>query len=187
MSREIKFRCYDTALCRWVNMNGDISPGVFWEHGEMLPIQGFFELSQFTGLKDKNGVEIYFQDLLEVRFDVWDGEGKYHAVYEVIDGFGGGFQLRMSKLYAPEEAYFNITLGADDLREDYVNQCYDQLAIMDKWETRRTPTGDKRVHERFYTNDIAVIGNVFENPELLNVTTNAVSAAETTEGTESTK
>lgn len=165
MNREIKFRVwYPNGYGE--KMVNNLTPNT-WHNRIPSNAEQILSLMQFTGLHDKNGVEIYFQDLLEVRFDTWDGEGKYHAIYEVIDGFGGGFQLHMRKLYEPEEAYFNITLDADDLREDYVNQFYDRLAIMDKWETRRTPAGDKRAHERFYTNDIAIVGNVYENPELM--------------------
>ena len=187
-NREIKF----DYICRNIHFNEishvEVTLDALWECPHPLPSWIFSDnceilaRRQFIGLRDKNGVEVYFQDLLDIKFQVWDGEGQYHALYEVIDGFGGGFELQMRKLFEPDEAYFNVRLGAEDIREDYVNQQYDRLAIMDRWDKRRTNMGNKTVHERFYTNDITVVGNVYSNPELLDpvaLSTTTETASET--------
>ena len=64
MSREIKFRAWDKTL---KVMAG---PFVF---GQMVGPTDVFEFLQYTGLKDKNGKEIYEGDVVRSFNDYWDG------------------------------------------------------------------------------------------------------------------
>ena len=74
--REIKFRAWDGILDRyisWENMCkfSSIQDCIFKKE---------FMMEQFTGLKDKNNVEVYSNDIIS------DGRNKFR-IYHVIGGF----------------------------------------------------------------------------------------------------
>lgn len=72
MSRDIKFRAWDTSSSGWCGV--DMAYQEAFGHGPISkPVvfdgQGKCIIMQYTGLKDKNGVEIYEGDILRCGGD----------------------------------------------------------------------------------------------------------------------
>ena len=125
MMREIKFRAWDKACKHMINpgdkkhfklyLNGSMSIEDCWATQDII-------LMQYTGLKDKNGKEIYEGDVVlfgdNVIHEGTHGKVVWHTtafVYQFIDG-------------------------------QYKDKCTD---MVDSWRTYE------------------IIGNIYENPELI--------------------
>jgi uncharacterized phage protein (TIGR01671 family) len=116
--REIKFRVYIKASnvmlpvlnIDFVNNYVDVLPEANLEGGNVesveIPDQGY--LMQYTGLRDKNGTEIYEGDILQ------SGRDKFHVVF-----WKGCFQIEDISLRAEPQAV--IDMNAYYLHDYYLS------------------------------------------------------------------
>jgi uncharacterized phage protein (TIGR01671 family) len=134
--REIKFRAWDTIQKRFLHIdeideypndnvffNGYVDPS---KHGYGLSLESeYIEFLLYTGLKDKNGREIYEGDILEL-------------------GIQKGILKSVVEYHSPTFCHRWINLEEAGIR-------------------------GKKIEPLFWNTNIIfeVIGNVYENPELL--------------------
>jgi uncharacterized phage protein (TIGR01671 family) len=132
--REIKFRAWDTELKEWIKCD---KPGDCVNVAIAFPKS--IVLMQSTGIKDKNGKEIYEGDILLIKTKSWKEEtGNPCWEKEVV--------WIKSDTLCHTKAYFDF-----ETKKKWDNgYSYDDWD--DKWESCK---------------NIKVIGNIYENPELL--------------------
>lgn len=88
MNREIKFRVYDEDLkrMRYLNNSHDFicfdEKGNGYYHNMQTGLgEWFSDLMQYTGLKDKNGVEVYENDIIDIHQTV-NGYNQFVIQYD---------------------------------------------------------------------------------------------------------
>jgi hypothetical protein len=127
-TREIKFRAWDGKEMTTtfdITSQGGVRRILLGTPSVEL---SYYKLMQFTGLKDKNGKEIYEGDIIK--------DDDLTEIYEVIwQDWYPGFGLRRPK---------NITTGLG--------------------------TAEQELNSETSRGTIEVIGNIYENPEILNAT-----------------
>lgn len=131
--REIKFRAWDKELNRMCDVIQLGVRDIIVNSIEEDEISGFlpidrFEIMQYTGLKDKNGTEIYEGDIIRTH------ENRIQKVIWHNNGFKLEYKFKRS----------------------YRGESY--------WETRKDIELSETNNKRW---GIKVIGNIYENPELL--------------------
>lgn len=149
MKREIKFRAWRKSgksmhswpsLSAYIAMHCDDVPRIFEGEGD-----GDLVLMQFTGLKDKNGVEIYEGDIVRA----WS------------QGSCGTFQIYWRQGGSPSwilyPAFQNREMWHLSGAEHKPGKQFISL-------TGEVTATDK---EGFFDEGVEVIGNIYENPELI--------------------
>ena len=131
--REIKFRAFDVAEnMTYFNLDGNaLKRGVREQPLQsMLQQEEGYELMQYTGLKDKNGKEIYEGDIIRFYFDADNGysdtseDGDFTEMIDTVGFSKGAFM--------------------------FVNNVVNASALA-----------------RSHNKHSEIIGNIYENPELL--------------------
>ncbi len=131
--REIKFRAWNKELRRMVN-----KLNLNFEKDDN------HVLMQYTGLKDKNGKEIYEGDL--VKLMEWKSNPdiyKVHPITYKIDWDECGARFHM---YSPDELWGKLPNGKERETDEGI-------------EIFRDFSSEEQI--------IEIIGNIYENPELL--------------------
>ena len=154
MSREIKFRAYDKKKkemfkVRALVLDDEGKPselsveqhetGAYWDLGI-----GDVELMQYTGLKDKNGKEIYDGDIIKVHFGEW-------VEYEPEMHGGEIYDKEIVKREARDyigEVRWRVVGGTGFIVKELENRWF-------RFNKKKTSEGTE------------VTGNIYEHPELL--------------------
>ncbi|MGE7840096.1 YopX family protein [Lysinibacillus sp. NPDC093712] len=137
MSREIKFRAWDKCS---EYMHSNVQSGVYedpddWtEFNTVLGLERF-EVMQYTGLKDKNGKEIY-------EGDIESDENGNLSVVCYLQKYG-------AYCFVPVVLYLHENYETE-VNYEYGTDCYFHNAVPSIYSE--------------------VVGNIYENPELLEET-----------------
>ena len=156
MNRELKFRVWDKENKKLTTPPVDVLYLCLSLSGRLIQIQhagstigaindigDTHELMQYTGLKDKNGKEIYDGDIIKVHFGEW-------VEYEPEMHGGEIYDKKIVKREARDyigEVRWRVVGGTGFIVKELENRWF-------RFNKKKTSEGTE------------VIGNIYENPEL---------------------
>lgn len=154
--REIKFRAWDKSKKQWIECFSISAAGTITQPTDfpkgLTNLTGLVEVGQFTGLKDKNGEEIYEGDIVEFpgghktigeeiyEFDIVKTRNR--SIAKIVYG---KFQSSHEAGYSMGHWHIGFFL-VDKEEQQIFDGCGEDLDL----------------------DELTIIGNIYENPEYLN-------------------
>lgn len=135
MQRPIKFRAWDTEPGKECFV--DCSNHEVYQLGSgMSGLGNRYIYQQSTGLKDKNGVEIYEGDVVRQRYEWNDGDTYLEGYHtgEVIISASKGVCLKNPIVYEENEDYTTIANGLKNVRSyraEVIGNVYENKELLD--------------------------------------------------------
>ena len=176
MNKRMKFRAWD-GESMMDNLDcvtlGELSASVI-DEGDGNLIDAI--IMQSTGFKDIKGKEIFFGDIVNICHTVYGGAHLHDAVYTCRQDILGGIEFAFQRLLWESHGYNQLPCNYRLKARDGLHWVFDKdksekVLIVDRDQYTKTPHTRYPFNEdkesSFSSRYFEVMGNIYENPELL--------------------